>query len=76
MKDYNPRAFARTQNGRAGAQKGMSLRDYFAGHALNGVLSRTNGWDDDEVISYAFQCGKDGCGMIHCKYCNANKRGI
>jgi len=54
MKDYNPRAFARTQNGRAGAQKGMSLRDYFAGHALNGVLSRTNGWDDDEVISYAY----------------------
>jgi hypothetical protein len=54
-KNYNPSAFARTKNGSAGAQKGMTLRDYFAGQALAGLCAKYSADDDEWFGRRAYQ---------------------
>jgi hypothetical protein len=49
----NPSAFPDPPPGGFGPECGMSLRDYFAGQALAGLMARTS-WSDDEAAAQAY----------------------
>ena len=54
MKDGGP-AFPRPRDGRNLGDPGMTLRDYFAGQAMAGMMARDlTGYSWDEIVAKAY----------------------